>query len=217
MLVRGSGEQRHTERRLSQGDYSHTRHCERLGSVKPSRSARKPVCSPALTSSRHSTRICSHYEHFFRRQRLGSCSCCIWTISQRLVSSSSSPAVRRLTLSRRLILGYHGTRDRLSLYHTGEQGVVELKSKLVREPLDASKAVLSSLRPQTQEVLFCLLNIEGRMLLITYMPEEGVSGVQRGKSAFSAALSCPGAAQLICRTYSTRLGSLSSCGKRLPT
>ncbi|ORY75011.1 hypothetical protein BCR35DRAFT_306418 [Leucosporidium creatinivorum] len=73
-------------------------------------------------------------------------------------------AVRGDSLTDWLILGYRGTRDKLSVYSTGEQGVVELKTKLL------------------PEVLFGLLNMDGRMMLWTFLPEDGVSGVQRARA-----------------------------------
>ncbi|CAG8751851.1 8698_t:CDS:2, partial [Cetraspora pellucida] len=59
-----------------------------------------------------------------------------------------------------LILGYHDTRDKISLYSKGSGGLEELRNNL------------------REEVLYGFLRIENRFVLLTYV-SEAVSGVRR--------------------------------------
>ena len=63
-----------------------------------------------------------------------------------------------------MILGYRDSRDKLHLYSTGDKGLEELKTKLV-----------------PGEIHFGMLQLEGRLLQWTYLPEDTVSGVRRGQ------------------------------------
>lgn len=62
-----------------------------------------------------------------------------------------------------LILGYHDTRDKISLYSKGSQGLDELRSNL------------------KDEVLYGFLRIENKFVLLTYVSEQ-VSGVRRARA-----------------------------------
>ncbi|CAG8436573.1 6218_t:CDS:2 [Ambispora gerdemannii] len=62
-----------------------------------------------------------------------------------------------------LILGYHDTRDKISLYSKGTGGLDELRQNL------------------QEEVLYGFLRIENRFVLITYVSEQ-VSGVRRARA-----------------------------------
>ncbi|KAM0756067.1 hypothetical protein T439DRAFT_19808 [Meredithblackwellia eburnea MCA 4105] len=61
-------------------------------------------------------------------------------------------------------LSYRETRDKLFLAASGQQGIVELKTKL-----------------NPNEIQYGLLRVEGRLLLWTFMPED-VSGVRRARA-----------------------------------
>ncbi|GAA5951479.1 hypothetical protein JCM21900_001578 [Sporobolomyces salmonicolor] len=61
-------------------------------------------------------------------------------------------------------LGYAGTNHKLLLYGTGDQGLVELRTKLI-----------------PKEVQYGLLRVEGRLLLWTLTPED-VGGVRRARA-----------------------------------
>ncbi len=54
----------------------------------------------------------------------------------------------------RLILGYHDTRDKISLYSKGSGGLDELRDNL------------------KEEVLYGFLRIENRFVLLTYVSEQ---------------------------------------------
>ncbi|RIB03392.1 hypothetical protein C2G38_2123103 [Gigaspora rosea] len=62
-----------------------------------------------------------------------------------------------------LILGYHDTRDKISLYSKGTGGLDELRNNL------------------REEVLYGFLRIENRFVLLTYV-SEAVSGVRRARA-----------------------------------
>jgi len=62
-----------------------------------------------------------------------------------------------------LILGYHDTRDKISLYSKGSGGLDELRNNL------------------KEEVLYGFLRIENRFVLLTYVSEQ-VSGVRRARA-----------------------------------
>ncbi|KZT53010.1 hypothetical protein CALCODRAFT_501618 [Calocera cornea HHB12733] len=62
-----------------------------------------------------------------------------------------------------LLMGYGDTNNKLTLYDTGSRGLEELRSHL------------------GEEVLFGLLNVDGRILLLVYMPDN-VSGVKRARA-----------------------------------
>ncbi|KZP01683.1 hypothetical protein CALVIDRAFT_594378 [Calocera viscosa TUFC12733] len=62
-----------------------------------------------------------------------------------------------------LLIGYGDTNNRLSLYEAGSRGLEELRGHL------------------EEEVLFGLLNVEGKILLLVYMPDN-VSGVKRARA-----------------------------------
>ncbi|KAG9300616.1 hypothetical protein G9A89_005216 [Geosiphon pyriformis] len=62
-----------------------------------------------------------------------------------------------------LILGYHDTRDKISLYSKGTGGLDELRQNL------------------KEEVLYGFLRIENRFVLLTYVSEQ-VSGVRRARA-----------------------------------
>ncbi|KAI8991467.1 hypothetical protein BDF20DRAFT_45009 [Mycotypha africana] len=62
-----------------------------------------------------------------------------------------------------LILGYNGTRDTISLYAYGNQGLSEFRNNL------------------TNEILFGFVRIEGKFAFITYIPER-ISGVTRARA-----------------------------------
>ncbi|RHZ53887.1 hypothetical protein Glove_433g9 [Diversispora epigaea] len=62
-----------------------------------------------------------------------------------------------------LILGYHDTRDKISLYSKGSGGLEELRNNL------------------KEEVLYGFLRIENRFVLLTYV-SEAVSGVRRARA-----------------------------------
>ncbi|KAI8354619.1 hypothetical protein EDC96DRAFT_446871 [Choanephora cucurbitarum] len=62
-----------------------------------------------------------------------------------------------------LILGYKGTRDVISLYSCGENGLSEFRDNL------------------TDEILFGFIRIEDKFVLVTYVPDT-VSGVRRARA-----------------------------------
>ncbi|KAI8377381.1 hypothetical protein BD560DRAFT_390986 [Blakeslea trispora] len=62
-----------------------------------------------------------------------------------------------------LILGYKGTRDVISLYACGENGLSEFRDNL------------------TDEILFGFIRIEDKFILVTYVPDS-VSGVRRARA-----------------------------------
>ncbi|KAF9125361.1 hypothetical protein BG015_004912, partial [Linnemannia schmuckeri] len=62
-----------------------------------------------------------------------------------------------------LILGYHDTRDKISLYSKGTGGLEELRANL------------------TEEVLYGFVRIEGRFALLAYVSEQ-VSGLRRARA-----------------------------------
>lgn len=95
-----------------------------------------PFSSALLVSS-----PTSRYVRQSGQQRVQRVRCSARRLSHRLVRPQLKPGAcheQHSSLCRansplpahRLILGYRGTRDKLSLYFTGEQGVVELKTKL---------------------------------------------------------------------------------------
>ncbi|KAF9582672.1 hypothetical protein BGW38_010901, partial [Lunasporangiospora selenospora] len=59
-----------------------------------------------------------------------------------------------------LVLGYHDTRDKLSLYSKGTGGVAELQTAL------------------KEEVLYGFVRVDDRFALISFVPEQ-VSGLRR--------------------------------------
>ncbi|KAI8065767.1 hypothetical protein BC940DRAFT_303554 [Gongronella butleri] len=62
-----------------------------------------------------------------------------------------------------MILGYNDSRDVISLYESGSQGLGEFRTKL------------------TEEILFGYVRVEDRFILISYVPDK-VSGVRRART-----------------------------------
>lgn len=63
-----------------------------------------------------------------------------------------------------LVLGYKDSRDKLSLYSTGTQGLVELQTKL------------------GHEIQWGIVKLQGRTLLVTWLPEGTINGVRRARA-----------------------------------
>ncbi|KAK4050514.1 hypothetical protein OIO90_005097 [Microbotryomycetes sp. JL221] len=69
-----------------------------------------------------------------------------------------------------LLFGYKGTRDRMFLYDQGTSGLQEMRSRMLPD-----------------EIMFGLLrSIGSKLVLVNYMPEDSISGVQRARALVHA-------------------------------
>lgn len=86
----------------------------------------------------------------------------------------------------RFLVGYKGSRDRLSLECSGSgKGPDEMQANLAStvDSLAPTRQLTPSVLLQTRDqVMYGLLSFETKLLLVISLPDEGVSGVQRGNT-----------------------------------